>query len=534
MRMDKIEQKIVTLCNNDYYQKKIILSQKENLLIEAPAGYGKTRVLILKCIFFLSNFDYNDYRRVLLITYTNNGISRLRKDLDQYLSLLKLSQNKTKFIKERIHILNFHSLAKRILSKYGYILHDNLRDIYEFNFFNTKYFGDDLFNKIEHFFKKHDFKNFNSIKNKVLEKLLLCCEKKELPFLGVLILLLELLKNKKIKYYYNKFYAGLFIDEFQDTNFLVNLLIEEINQGAKNRFLFGDSLQTIFEFSGSDPELIGNYKFRNPNNFIALKNSYRLKNEEIKKLEMNIRGYYRTGGYYYKNNLGIKIFDKVSDEAEYLSKESKNKFSQGESCTILIGNRREEISSFLNEGIFFNALFNDEGDSDNYFSFNLKVLKIFTEFIQKYPSQNNYLFFLKYFDQVYQRKGYLYEENYIHLLKTFITEYIMKEVYYLDRKDFFKEVIGKNDLVKFIEFIKNRIVITTIHKSKGLEWDNIFLANMNEGILNFGKTESVSKADLRLFYVAVTRSKKNTYFSYNLENNKNRSNFFDLPFIKIS
>lgn len=62
---------------------------------------------------------------------------------------------------------------------------------------------------------------------------------------------------------------------------------------------------------------------------------------------------------------------------------------------------------------------------------------------------------------------------------------------------------------------KERIPIITVHQSKGLEFDYVFLAGLEEKI--FPSTQAISKKDLteekRLFYVAITRAKKKLYLT---------------------
>lgn len=62
---------------------------------------------------------------------------------------------------------------------------------------------------------------------------------------------------------------------------------------------------------------------------------------------------------------------------------------------------------------------------------------------------------------------------------------------------------------------KERIPIITVHQAKGLEFDYVFLAGLEENI--FPTYQSVKKGNLseeeRLFYVAITRAKKKLYLS---------------------
>ncbi|MEK6927967.1 MAG: ATP-dependent helicase [Nanoarchaeota archaeon] len=57
---------------------------------------------------------------------------------------------------------------------------------------------------------------------------------------------------------------------------------------------------------------------------------------------------------------------------------------------------------------------------------------------------------------------------------------------------------------------KNKIVLSTIHSAKGLEWKHVFIAGCNDRIMPFyfDKLSKIQRDDeLRLFYVAVSRAK---------------------------
>jgi DNA helicase II / ATP-dependent DNA helicase PcrA len=92
-------------------------------------------------------------------------------------------------------------------------------------------------------------------------------------------------------------------------------------------------------------------------------------------------------------------------------------------------------------------------------------------------------------------------------------------------------VIGQN--LKFtLESLlsKNAVTITTAHKSKGLEWDYVFIPQSTDSrygkkydrvmiplpvnILQNNSPEDLIGEDLRLFYVAITRARKHLILSY--------------------
>lgn len=74
---------------------------------------------------------------------------------------------------------------------------------------------------------------------------------------------------------------------------------------------------------------------------------------------------------------------------------------------------------------------------------------------------------------------------------------------------------------------KKGVSISTMHKSKGLEWDTLFLLGANEGTVPSEKTveQGNLEEERRLFYVAVTRAKRELYISYTENNEANKSRF---------
>ncbi len=72
--------------------------------------------------------------------------------------------------------------------------------------------------------------------------------------------------------------------------------------------------------------------------------------------------------------------------------------------------------------------------------------------------------------------------------------------------------------------IKNetRIPIITVHQAKGSEFDYVFLANMNVGVFPgmLAIREGKEEEEKRLFYVALTRAKKQLTISYITTNHR--------------
>ena len=83
-------------------------------------------------------------------------------------------------------------------------------------------------------------------------------------------------------------------------------------------------------------------------------------------------------------------------------------------------------------------------------------------------------------------------------------------------EDFVKEVDER--VRSQHEPIKAAVTISTIHAAKGLEWDCVFMSGVNEGLLPIGyaKTEAAIHEERRLFYVGLTRARKEISLTYSL------------------
>ncbi|HBU28112.1 TPA: ATP-dependent DNA helicase [Candidatus Uhrbacteria bacterium] len=92
---------------------------------------------------------------------------------------------------------------------------------------------------------------------------------------------------------------------------------------------------------------------------------------------------------------------------------------------------------------------------------------------------------------------------------------------YTDRSAFLEDVTLSDEFGSTMDKRQSscepRIILTTIHQAKGLEWDTVFVMSLSDG--SFPSRKSLeSEADIqeerRLFYVAVTRARKHLFLTY--------------------
>ena len=70
-----------------------------------------------------------------------------------------------------------------------------------------------------------------------------------------------------------------------------------------------------------------------------------------------------------------------------------------------------------------------------------------------------------------------------------------------------------------LEKNENAVKLMTVHASKGLEFDYVFITGLEEDLfphqrLNSTKNKEDSEEERRLFYVALTRARKKIYLTY--------------------
>ena len=151
---------------------------------------------------------------------------------------------------------------------------------------------------------------------------------------------------------------------------------------------------------------------------------------------------------------------------------------------------------------------------------------------------------LKYIDAVINIKKYITD---------YCTYHVLDPEYYLDiYADILKEVSGYTNIDDYIEYIQQSdekikskkngtydgVVISTIHKAKGLEWDVVFIPSCGHGNLPYvpkdedEKNKQVGEEERRLFYVAMTRARKKCIM-YTFDDEEKQSEYLCESKIKI-
>jgi len=591
LEKNELEDKIKGLHSGDKKQLEVIFSQSKRLVVEAPAGYGKTKTMISKLAYMLATSQIKNQKKVLALTFSVNAAYKIKKDVAEQLP--NLLQTKTsRFVKpqEKLFISNYHGFCRHILKLYGYLLHGNLTDIDTLKtvddsnsrelievtglaYDNLKIF-DEYSKAVKSVNREYINNNCNLYVEEVKQKLL---DKKYISFNAIIIFVLELFeKYPSILEFYQNYFSAIIVDEFQDTNLLSWTLLKRIISEDSRVFFIGDSLQRIYGFIGAIPDLMLEARQLYNMETISLNKNYRFKdNPQMLQLDKNIR----LNAEDPKNPVIVndaEIFFYNPNNQEEEAKEILNKIIALESVNsdkfykvaILVkknkGYNIDKIFNCLsNNNIpYYYALFSDE-DYD-YLRFHRECYFRFNEHIknERFISRKSLDKFYKVISEYFLNINNLIITSLLDLLKVFL-ERVITEYNFLSLDEkivFIRETFENKALRQNMEYIDKNVIVCTIHGAKGLEWDYVIMPDMEQysnpnwyglcGECTYKKKCDIKISDsnerkfleeLSVFYVGVTRARKQVFFSASktqinskgVENSVNISCLLKLPGIKF-
>ena len=181
-----------------------------------------------------------------------------------------------------------------------------------------------------------------------------------------------------------------------------------------------------------------------------------------------------------------------------------------------------QVYALENEISFYDAL----KQADQIPSLNRAAVKIkgFVDFIQKFRSQVEFLSVPELLQKIIEETGYVAEleaENTEEAKARIenIDELISKAVSYEESSEHsslseFLEEIALIADIDSVDDSDNKVLLMTLHSAKGLEFPNVYLAGMEDGIFPsymtlVGDNPQELEEERRLCYVGITRAMKN-------------------------
>lgn len=128
-QIESIKGKFAALHSNDPEHLRAIFSDNSRIIVEAPAGSGKTKILISKIAYNIVTNKIPRNKKILALTFSVNAAYKIKKDVSANLPTLADNYNlNPSYLNSIITVTNFHGFARRVLKKYGYLLNPKLKE----------------------------------------------------------------------------------------------------------------------------------------------------------------------------------------------------------------------------------------------------------------------------------------------------------------------------------------------------------------------------------------------------------------------
>ena len=509
--VDSIKEQIRARHHGDEKQLEVVFSPFDRILVEAPAGYGKTNTMVSKIAYMLATQKVPYPKRLLALTFSVNSALKIKKDIcEQVPDLLKDTGLKIS-IGDKIFVSNYHGFCRSLLKKYGYLLHVSLLDIDKLQSLDdsdTKRLMQSVdglsFNdanclsnynlSLKNIDEKFLIDNFNQYNAVVIKELL---PRNIIPYNAILALTIKLfIDYPKILEFYQRYYATIIVDEYQDTNILSYWLITMLINKDSKVILLGDSLQRIYGFIGAVPNLLSVSEKEFDLKKIQLDKNYRFaSNPQMLLLDSNIR---RNAENPYspliREDAVVELTICPDQDNESLTVSditlSLVQDNSKSKVAVLVKQRGQNVNNIIEQFDarnipYFFGLFTDEDSA--YIQFHRRCL---FEFIDLIASKN---LVTKRLSNAHTKKiKNLHAGNAVNNNSIVSSLLILLEAFWgrifshysffsnEDKVALIKDTFENNGLKQYIEFVGKDIIISTVHAAKGLEWDFVILPDMEQ------------------------------------------------------
>ena len=558
-------------------QKQAVTHTGSPLLVLAGAGSGKTRVLTHRAAWFIQE-GMADPSQILLLTFTNKAAGEMKERMKHLVNSSVKTQPFAgtfhSFACRLLRIDGYH-----IGVPHNFVIYDD-RDqqdlikqiILDFNF-NPKeippskilYMIQDAKNAYQKPEEMREFSKgyFSKIAARIYaEYQTRTNEYHALDFSDLLFKTVDLFINHPaVLEKYQNIYQYILVDEYQDTNTIQYSLTKLLSKKHKQITAVGDASQAIYGWRGADFRNLTNFikdfsgtktinlerNYRSTKNILTAANSIISKNKGHPILKL-----YTTK----KTDEKIKLYiaDTEVDEADFVAQKIRHSVSNHivEHKNIAVLYRMNAQSRAIEEAFLRYAIpyvllggtkFYDRKEIKDVLSMVRYAIdkqdKVSENRIEKAIGKRRKAKFDAFLD-TYQMKS---------LSATKILEALVKNSGYLEKFDMKKDDDRRrvenikelksvsqqhNNILDFLENValvqqeysiqekkkkdetKNGVRLMTLHSSKGLEFDLVFLVGFEEGILPHSRSimeDDRVEEERRLCYVGITRARDFLYIT---------------------
>ena len=567
--IEEIKEKISIRHEGDEKQLEVIFSENPRLIVEAPAGYGKTTTMISRIAYLFAIGSVPNPKRILGLTFSVNAALKVKREVAEKLPELIGSNNSPVVLGEKVTVTNYHGFCKSVLKKYGYLVSDILRK--DVNL--LKAVGDgEIENKpdlktaltttelnclksVEQTIKEARTPDVLTILgyNEIIIQKLLTLD--YITHNAVILLVLDLFERfAEVKRFYQNYYPLIVVDEFQDTNCIAWKLLETLIAENTKLVFLGDPLQRIYGFIGALPNIMNEATTKYQMNPIALAKNYRFRNNsEMLKLDANIR---ENAATCFVPNISetaqLPAFwgNTQQEEATKIVSKVQDIIGRSSDRVAILFKARGQNANIVEAQLqnlevpYFYGMFTDEDAT--YLAFHSKCLTLFQAKFSKTRNVNRKAL-IAFSDMIKSDYAFSVDksiDSLIRLLDALIEKISIDylELSAADKYELLLDIFENRQLKQAMEYIDSQVILSTIHGAKGLEWDYVIVADVEQWVMTFNcrlcTSPDKNKAntarcqlpqtlpndmknnildDLCVFYVALTRARKQAYISASAE-----------------
>lgn len=398
-------------------------------------------------------------------------------------------------------------------------------------------------------------------------------------------------KHNDVLDQYKSKYRYICVDEAQDTSKIQHEIIRLLGDG-NNVFMVGDEDQSIYGFRAAYPKALLNFRYDYKNPYILrMEQNYRSTTQIVdlaQKFISNNKGRYEKNMI---SNRGsgeeIGLIDVKSREDQYerlieIAKASNDEaaflYRNNESAVVLVdmllrnnipyNHHKPEMAFFetqvVKDIIAYLSLVKNDRDVNAFKQICNKgiiylkqsqkeyaVINCQEKGITIYEAVEEQMPYLKYeyrdrgkkFENIMKRVACATSEQAIQiLLEGGYKDYLDKNKISTERLEILKILAKKEPIVvNFLKRLKylekelekgassnNKVTLSTIHSSKGMEYDNVYMVDVYDGHFPASNQNVFSRSkdnadgeqeERRLFYVGMTRAKNKLHF-FNIDDKK--------------
>ena len=578
-----MNENIIKNFNLSKYQQDIVDAVEDNILVIACPGSGKTHTLIAKYINMLLKYNLLS-EETIMITFTKKAgiemLNRLNKIIPDKIPYYvgTIHGLSYKILKE------YNNLKKIIIDEQDvkYYLDDIINNLNLENYDIIKLKIQNIIEQssisfpfnMKSVLKKNNLekylKEFNLVYKLYKQK-----KKKEnlIDFNDLMIMLNDFLLDKKSDEFKNKI-KYVFFDEYQDVNSIQNNILLKLSENSKV-MVVGDDAQSIYSFRGSSVKYILNYNLGKSHKMYLLEENYRSSNSIVNFcqdiISHNLNQFNKNVKSMNNNNDDkphVHSFKTIKDQYKWITDDIIQKCNQGIKLSdIAILSRK---NNQLNDIELY--LITKKISISKHLGLSLlnkSYIKDILAFIIILINLKKCLNFSDKIDSIHWNRIICLHPEYDNLkakkiLENSLLEKDLPELYNLIIKlkkinkdiDKIKIIINyleqfwndnnkndiKNDINNLFNYLKDSsleqfindiylnhevntnqtdtLYLSTIHGAKGLEWDYVYIIDMNSRDFPFVRPkyyfDELDDIDeeRRLFYVASSRAKKNLTITY--------------------